>query len=1055
MFWNREALQRLIDKACYLGLQREVCEFPLKLEELEKLELPRGPRPPFYKVEKRGEIGLRYPDMALECLFSPGVFLLDRNGDGLSDDLNFYFALPEKVDDSLAGALADLCCRFAMDVTALDSSGLLVPGEGKACIRFLASGEAGLEWREEAAKVELRIQGQGSSLREFISKLCNRFDHAWQKMPLEELSWQLREAFAARNYDGQKALILQKGPSFRYLTDLAPGQESGFPSTYRIERRKEPLTVLEEEYRGYSESEELFKILEACAEKEAVLRIEAALSKDRPEREALAKRTQALFPQAEIEILNAYKPGFSWLEEHCLPRLKGLQAQELLLRFKPCLKEGESDWGDEDGAVPKRAAASIQKEEGKWLELPLRFLQELYPADEILAWELGIPLDHIRFEADPELKSTYELSAYRGERELFRETYQVRTRERFYLDAFPEAGLVHPAASYVRITNREGARETLFACDRDWIWEQFQEKILPALKSWLDQRYPEGLKEEDQPFFARLTLEAWLSETERDLPFRQDMIAPLDALQEDFYFTSLDYFKHLGRVQGGKILSAPGLIYPDLHLRKGPPCLRLRLEEEKSAQPLILQGEEPVCSMNRSEGCAPLRLTRLSLFAGRLCYGYETDSIDRAYLESFSSLLREGKLSLCESLPEDFCFAFDDAAPSCCCWSEPEKDLDIRDLDIAEKEVIDDRRMAEIAASLKRVRGVEVLRLAESYMGRPVYGLRLQMPALKGYVSRTRELSLKPSVILNCRHHANEVSSTTSSLLLLRTLLTDAEFSDLGQKLRLIIIPMENPDGAAIHALLSRKHPRHKLHVARFNALGYEFAYDNFKADTIHREAHATLRLFKEYLPDVIIDDHGVPTHEWEQPYSGYTSPAFKGFWLPRSILYGYFWYPEGVGYEAQLALCQAVQKAVCRAVSQDAELSELNAVWQERFEKYAHRFMPKLFPADYQDGMIHYWIGKKPSADNLYTSQRWPWVNSCYYTSEVADETAQGSYLALCARTHLLEDLAILRFLLSTERHITVINAWQKGGLCGVFERKRPVLPSQRFTEPNEPGIK
>ena len=200
------------------------------------------------------------------------------------------------------------------------------------------------------------------------------------------------------------------------------------------------------------------------------------------------------------------------------------------------------------------------------------------------------------------------------------------------------------------------------------------------------------------------------------------MIAPLDALQEDFYFTSLDYFKHLGRVQGGKILSAPGLIYPDLHLRKGPPCLRLRLEEEKSAQPLVLQGEEPVCSMNRSEGCAPLRLTRLSLFAGRLCYGYETDGIDRAYLESFSSLLREGKLSLCESLPEDFCFAFDDAVPSCCRWSEPEKDLDIRDLDIPEKEVIDDRRMTEIAASLKRVRGVEVLRLAESYMGRPVWG---------------------------------------------------------------------------------------------------------------------------------------------------------------------------------------------------------------------------------------------------------------------------------------------------------------------------------------------
>lgn len=56
-------------------------------------------------------------------------------------------------------------------------------------------------------------------------------------------------------------------------------------------------------------------------------------------------------------------------------------------------------------------------------------------------------------------------------------------------------------------------------------------------------------------------------------------------------------------------------------------------------------------------------------------------------------------------------------------------------------------------------------------------------------------------------------------------------------KLNLVIVPMENVDGAAIHYELQKEHPNWKFHVARFNSLGKEFYYEHFQQDTIHSEA--------------------------------------------------------------------------------------------------------------------------------------------------------------------------------------------------------------------------
>ena len=120
---------------------------------------------------------------------------------------------------------------------------------------------------------------------------------------------------------------------------------------------------------------------------------------------------------------------------------------------------------------------------------------------------------------------------------------------------------------------------------------------------------------------------------------------------------------------------------------------------------------------------------------------------------------------------------------------------------------------------------------------------------------------------------------------------------------------MENVDGTAIHYELQKENPYWKLHVARFNAVGKEFYNEYFHDDTIHTEANCFTKLWKKALPDIVVDDHGVPTHEWEQQFSGYTSPSYKGFWLPRSLLYGYFWYVSDEKYRSNYAVNKALEE--------------------------------------------------------------------------------------------------------------------------------------------------
>ena len=243
--------------------------------------------------------------------------------------------------------------------------------------------------------------------------------------------------------------------------------------------------------------------------------------------------------------------------------------------------------------------------------------------------------------------------------------------------------------------------------------------------------------------------------------------------------------------------------------------------------------------------------------------------------------------------------------------------------------------------------------------------------------------------------------------------MTDSKYHGIADRLNLVLVPLENVDGAAIHYELQKDNPEWKLHVARFNGVGKEFYYEYFNLDTNYPEAMGMTRLYERFVPDVMVDNHGVPTHEWEQPFSGYTSPSYKGFWLPRSLLYGYFWVPTNEEYRSNIVLNKKIEDAIAEAIGAVPEMKQWNEEWAAQFETYAHKWLPKLFPAEYYKEMINYWIGFAADPQHRYPSIRFPWLTSVAYTSEVADETSQGDYLTLCAQAHVVHDLATIDLLL------------------------------------------
>lgn len=248
---------------------------------------------------------------------------------------------------------------------------------------------------------------------------------------------------------------------------------------------------------------------------------------------------------SRVTVLSAFKQGFSWLDESVRPRLEGEEIGEIVIRF--LRNTPPEDW-------PQQA-----------IYTPVRWLHEIYPIDEVLARDLDIPLERIRFEEVLE-GPTYEVQVTdTNGGALLSESFEPRWVLRPYFDRFADYEHVRVTTGW--LTARRG--EALLADERivtepEAFWDVFQAETLSDLYDYVMDRHngiPRG-GSQDAPFFGELDVDVELSEPDYRLEIDNEIISPMDALHEEVYFGTIEFFHLLGRHSRGQDLTHPGRVLP-------------------------------------------------------------------------------------------------------------------------------------------------------------------------------------------------------------------------------------------------------------------------------------------------------------------------------------------------------------------------------------------------------------------------------------------------------------------------------------------------------------
>ncbi|MGJ7521234.1 M14 family zinc carboxypeptidase [Variovorax sp. LT1P1] len=198
-----------------------------------------------------------------------------------------------------------------------------------------------------------------------------------------------------------------------------------------------------------------------------------------------------------------------------------------------------------------------------------------------------------------------------------------------------------------------------------------------------------------------------------------------------------------------------------------------------------------------------------------------------------------------------------------------------------------------IAAELARVPGDRFL--ARTREGRTVHGVH--------------HAGQGPAVLISGAQHANETSGVVGALRAAHQL--------TAQGAHFALIPVENPDGYALHRTLCAHAPRHMHHAARYTALGDDLEYRDAPPwyEREAREQGLTLSGAQLHL-----NLHGYPAHEWTRPFSGYIPRGFEAWMLPK----GFFLilrHHAGWGDQAR-----ALAEHVCRRLAERPALMAFNA---------------------------------------------------------------------------------------------------------------------------------
>jgi len=790
-----------------------------------------------------------------------------------------------------------------------------------------------------------------------------------------------------------------------------------------ISRKKEKGGVPKEVIRGYiipDEKKEIMKILEGGLGKgpEKITSMEiqifiTRLEKARRNTEREIKRWLRQFGinenKIKVTVLNAYKPGLSWMKEIVLEEIKGLKIDRIEIAFKEFHTRG--------------------------LEESLRWLQEIYPIDEVLSERLSISKNNIEFKKMNRLKEIYRFRAWKKGKVVYEKSFSPKWITQPYLAPFRRAGEVHPTTGWVemKVDGKEIINQRV-KTGIERIWEIYQGEILSLIEKEANKVLPERRLFLSDPVFEELRFDVYFNYPMEPLKIDEERISPLEALHEDFYFVTLDFFSNLLKNKGLKNLSLgriTPIIHPEYQGNGGKFRFTLVHRPKKSQTPLKI-GQTRIALNGilfmRSEVGINFYI---DIEKGNNLRGLE----DR--LRSFNSsgdkgfritkIFREeslGRRVRVHAVGKDF---------------KAKRKLFRKFMtleDIPEDRPMGYREGIKFLHSFDGLEGVKVIEEGRSFEGRPLYSLENTYPCQSAFVSHAKRIIFKPTFFINCRHHANEISSTSAGFKLSYLLATKPQYRRLLKRANVVLNPMENADGMALLEEMLRYTPTDKSHAARYNGAGREYYQEYFDPKTLFGEARVKPSIWERWLPDICADNHGFPSHEWDQPFSGYEPYRFRDFWIPRALIFIYLPRLEEKKESQVRFNAEALGNWLGKNISEDSVILELNRKYSERYWKYRGQWLEKS--SRIQKGVEFLPLQKKFQRTNY--SYLHPDITTIDFVSEVADEVTWGDRLKVCISAHLKTNLAIINLLNNLKLHVNKI--WLSDGKNThfIWYRKRPL---------------
>jgi len=756
---------------------------------------------------------------------------------------------------------------------------------------------------------------------------------------------------------------------------------------------------------------------------------------------------------SRVEVLSAYKPGFFWLTERVAPALDGARVDRLVIRFA-------------------REEADITRPRRTYPE-PSRWLQELYPVDEILAGRLGIPLERIAFEAKDPGGPVYDVRAFddRGG-VLLEDSFSPAVREIPLFNVIPEWGTATVTCGWLRIeAGPDIVHESLLRTDLEKVWEFYQEEVLEAVIAHVREKTGGRPTFSKQPYFKRLLVDIWASEPDYKLGLDEELVSSLEALHDEIYFDTLDLLRGITRFdpddkelpEDTSRSSAPGNVLPIIHpsLEGGPAKVRVVFEDAPEPSPRATfrwkeRGREEVTRRSVFPKLEPKRSEVPELvYDGRrkrvasLVVGTEWDK-EADFLALIDIIGAWRGLAEAGALEDAFVFPNLGRITARLRHGEREKDEPLTVVPpaataeaaappdtggpiVTTREIISPAMCADIIRRLSVLDPIRSYVGGRSYEGRDVPVLEMYLP-LGRYVSRPRLAAFKPTLQVTARQHANEVSATNYLLRFAELTARAPSYRKALRKMSFVFQPLENPDGAALAYELHRISPFHSLHAGRYGALGVDIGYQA-GAKAVLPEAAVRTDLYRKWLPDIFLNLHGYPSHEWVQPFSNYTPYLFRDYWIPRGW-FTYFRSPALPIYDAQRREAQALTDLIIEEIGSDAEVEASNARFYERYRRWAARWAPHMNPLEITGGVNIYALRRGPAEARLTDRSRATFVEQ---TPEVMDETATGDWLEFLCEQGLAYLRAHVKYLDRASSMTVRVEEEVRGRVRLTFIRGRP----------------